>query len=93
MNEGLCGVPDAKRLLGSSLKDPALQADLKVWPFKVLQEAGQLNMKATADGKDKKITPQEVSNGGVTRGQGQGQLRQPLQASTINLWWQFTTSD
>lgn len=53
---------DSKRLLGRTFDDPAIQADLKHWPFKVKQ--GQNNKPVICvqyKGEDKEFSPEEIS--------------------------------
>ena len=50
---------DAKRLIGRKFADLIVQADIKLWPFKV--EPGQGNkplIVATVDGQEKKLYPE-----------------------------------
>lgn len=54
---------DAKRLIGRRFSDPVIQADMKHWPFKVVQKEGdkpyiQVNYK----GEVKTFAPEEVSS-------------------------------
>ena len=54
---------DAKRLIGRKFADPIVQADIKLWPFKVEAGAGDKPMiVVTADGEQKKFHPEEVSS-------------------------------
>jgi len=53
---------DAKRLIGRKFADPIVQADIKLWPFKV--ESGQGDkplIVATVEGQEKKFHPEEIS--------------------------------
>jgi L1 cell adhesion molecule like protein len=54
---------DAKRLIGRRFSDPVVQADMKHWPFKVVQKEGdkpyiQVNYK----GEVKTFAPEEISS-------------------------------
>jgi L1 cell adhesion molecule like protein len=54
---------DAKRLIGRKFADDTVQADIKLWPFKV--EAGQADkpiISVTAQGETKKFHAEEVSS-------------------------------
>jgi L1 cell adhesion molecule like protein len=47
---------DAKRLIGRKFADPIVQADIKLWPFKVLSGTGDKPMiQVNAQGEDKKF--------------------------------------
>merc|ERR1712137_1008846 len=53
---------DAKRLIGRKFADPIVQADIKLWPFKV--ESGQGDkplIVAQVEGQEKKFHPEEIS--------------------------------
>ena len=54
---------DAKRLIGRKFADPVVQADIKLWPFKV--ESGQGDkpiIVVNAQGEQKKFHPEEISS-------------------------------
>merc|ERR1719401_2410141 len=54
---------DAKRLIGRKFADPIVQADIKLWPFKVAAGAGDKPMiEVTASGENKKFHPEEISS-------------------------------
>merc|ERR1719412_1977198 len=54
---------DAKRLIGRKFADPIVQADIKLWPFKVLAGQGDKPMIAVnSAGEEKKFHPEEVSS-------------------------------
>jgi len=49
---------DAKRLIGRKFADPIVQADIKLWPFKVISGAGDKPMLVVnSQGEEKKIPP------------------------------------
>lgn len=56
---------DAKRLIGRKFKDPIVQADLKLWPFRVVSD-GNRNDKPLIEvmfqGVTKKFHPEEISS-------------------------------
>jgi len=55
-------VYDAKRMIGRKYNDPALQGDLKHWPFKVVSGAdGKPMIQVEYEGKSKKFHPEEIS--------------------------------
>merc|ERR1712088_166333 len=54
---------DAKRLIGRKFADPIVQADIKLWPFKVVAGQGDKPMiQVSSQGEDKKYHPEEVSS-------------------------------
>lgn len=52
---------DAKRLVGRHFTDKEVQQDMKHWPFGVINKDGKPIIKATVNGKEKLLTPEEVS--------------------------------
>ncbi|XP_063296103.1 heat shock-related 70 kDa protein 2 [Pelobates fuscus] len=53
---------DAKRLIGRRFDDPAVQADMKHWPFTVVDEAGKPKVQVEYRGEMKTFSPEEVSS-------------------------------
>jgi len=54
---------DAKRLIGRKFADPIVQADIKLWPFKVEPGQGDKPMiVVTVNGENKKYHPEEISS-------------------------------
>jgi L1 cell adhesion molecule like protein len=54
---------DAKRLIGRKFADPIVQADIKLWPFKVIAGQGDKPMIVVdSAGEEKKFHPEEVSS-------------------------------
>jgi L1 cell adhesion molecule like protein len=54
---------DAKRLIGRKFQDPTVQADIKLWPFKVSSGAGDKPMvEVHYMGEDKKFHAEEISS-------------------------------
>ena len=54
---------DAKRLIGRKFSDQIVQADIKLWPFKVESGANEKPMIAVHyNGEDKKFHPEEISS-------------------------------
>merc|ERR1711972_982632 len=54
---------DAKRLIGRKFADPIVQADIKLWPFKVISGQGDKPMiVVNSQGEEKKFHPEEVSS-------------------------------
>jgi len=52
---------DAKRLIGRDFKDPAVQADMKYWPFKVVDKSGKPHIKVNTGSEEKLFAPEEIS--------------------------------
>jgi len=54
---------DAKRLIGRKFNDPTVQADAKLWPFKLVPGAGDKPMiEVVSQGETKKFHPEEISS-------------------------------
>ena len=54
---------DVKRLIGRRFNDPTVQADMKHWPFKVIQGADERpKIQATFKGETKTYFPEEISS-------------------------------
>jgi len=54
---------DAKRLIGRKFQDPAVQSDMKHWPFKVISGSGDKPIiQVTVNGEEKKFQAEEVSS-------------------------------
>jgi len=53
---------DAKRLIGREFKDSSVQADMKYWPFTVIDKSGKPHVKIVAnEGETKLFQPEEIS--------------------------------
>jgi L1 cell adhesion molecule like protein len=52
---------DAKRLIGRRFDDPAVQSDMKHWPFKVINEATKPKIQVEHKGEMKTFFPEEIS--------------------------------
>jgi len=52
---------DAKRLIGRNFDDPTVAADMKHWPFKVINSGGKPKLKVEYKNEDKQFTPEEIS--------------------------------
>jgi len=53
---------DAKRLIGRRFSDPVVQADMKHWPFKVIQKEGDKPyIQVFYQGSTKEFSPEEIS--------------------------------
>jgi len=54
---------DAKRLIGRKFSDPVVQADMKMWPFKVVQESqDRPAIEVTYKGEVKRFFAEEISS-------------------------------
>ncbi|XP_072165772.1 heat shock 70 kDa protein IV [Diadema setosum] len=58
---------DAKRLIGRRFTDESVQADMKHWPFKVINQAGKPMLQAEYMGENKILAPEEVSSMVLTK--------------------------
>ncbi|KAJ5775981.1 uncharacterized protein N7511_000992 [Penicillium nucicola] len=52
---------DAKRLIGRKFQDAEVQADMKHWPFKVIEKATKPIVEVEFKGETKQFTPEEIS--------------------------------
>lgn len=53
---------DAKRLIGRRFDDPAVQSDMKHWPFSVISDNGRPKIQVTYKGELKTFFPEECSS-------------------------------
>merc|ERR1712001_741836 len=53
---------DAKRLIGRKFDDSCVQADMKHWPFNVVDESGRPKLEVEYKNENKRFTPEEVSS-------------------------------
>lgn len=53
---------DAKRLIGRKFGDAEVQADMKHWPFKVIDKSGKPVIQVEYRGEDKQFSPEEISS-------------------------------
>jgi len=58
---------DAKRLIGRKFEDATVQADMKHWPFKVIQEGGKPKIQVEYKNETKTFTPEEISSMVLTK--------------------------
>ncbi|RMZ83399.1 hypothetical protein DV737_g1742, partial [Chaetothyriales sp. CBS 132003] len=58
---------DAKRLIGRKFADPEVQADMKHFPFKVVDKAGKPVVQVEFKGEQKQFTPEEISSMVLTK--------------------------
>ena len=52
---------DAKRLIGREWKDQTVQADMKYWPFTVVEKNSKPHVKITVNNEAKLFAPEEIS--------------------------------
>ncbi|XP_025100805.1 heat shock protein 70 B2-like [Pomacea canaliculata] len=52
---------DAKRLIGRRFDDSSVQADMKHWPFKVINDGGKPKVQVEYKGETKTMAPEEIS--------------------------------
>merc|ERR1712088_27991 len=53
---------DAKRLIGRKFEDNCVQADMKHWPFTVVDESGRPKLEVEYKNETKRFTPEECSS-------------------------------
>src|ERR1700722_18820386 len=53
---------DAKRLIGRKFADAEVQADMKHWPFKVIDKGGKPYIQIEFKGETKVFSPEEISS-------------------------------
>ena len=58
---------DAKRLIGRKFADAEVQADMKHFPFKVIEKAGKPVVSVEFKGEQKEFTPEEISSMVLTK--------------------------
>ncbi|KAI5203746.1 heat shock 70 kDa protein [Aureobasidium subglaciale] len=58
---------DAKRLIGRKFADAEVQADMKHFPFKVIDKAGKPIVQVEFKGEEKTFTPEEISSMVLTK--------------------------
>lgn len=58
---------DAKRLIGRRFTDSEVQADMKHWPFKIVDKAGLPVIQVEYKGETKTFTPEEISSMVLTK--------------------------
>src|SRR5271170_221598 len=58
---------DAKRLIGRKFADAEVQADMKHFPFKVIDKGGKPFIQVEFKGEEKQFTPEEISSMVLTK--------------------------
>jgi len=58
---------DAKRLIGRKFNDPAVQADAKLWPYKIVAKGDKPVIQVDYKGETKTFMPEEISSMVLTK--------------------------
>jgi len=58
---------DAKRLIGRKFDDSTVQADMKHWPFTVVEESAKPKLEVEYKNETKRFTPEEISSMVLTK--------------------------
>lgn len=58
---------DAKRLIGRRFEDTVVQADMKHWPFNVVNDGGRPKVQVDYKGETKSFYPEEISSMVLTK--------------------------
>jgi len=58
---------DAKRLIGRTYEDKAVQQDMKTWPFKVVNDNGKPVIEVDYRNETKRFKPEEISSMVLTK--------------------------
>ena len=53
---------DAKRLIGRKFSDATVQADMKHWPFDVIDKGGKPYIRVQFKGEEKVFSPEEIGS-------------------------------
>jgi L1 cell adhesion molecule like protein len=86
---------DAKRLIGRSFSDPIVQADMKHWPFKVVQKPGDKPyIQVEYKGETKEFSPEEISSMVLIKMKetAEAYLGQPINSAVITVPAYFNDS-
>ncbi|XP_034254689.1 heat shock 70 kDa protein-like isoform X3 [Thrips palmi] len=78
---------DAKRLIGRRFDEAAVQDDLKLWPFSVVNDGGKPKIKVQYKGDTRLFAPEEVSSMVLTKMKetASNYLGQPVQAAVVTV--------
>ncbi|CAB4401141.1 unnamed protein product [Rhizophagus irregularis] len=85
---------DAKRLIGRRFDDPEVKADIKHWPFTVVEKDGAPLIQVEYQGETKNFTPQEISSMVLTRMKeiAEGKLGKKVKKAVITVPAYFNDS-
>jgi len=53
---------DAKRLIGRRFDDPSVQSDMKLWPFKIVNDGGKPKIRVEYKSETKTFFAEEISS-------------------------------
>jgi len=53
---------DAKRLIGRRFDDPSVQSDMKLWPFKIINDGGKPKIRVDYKSETKTFFAEEISS-------------------------------
>lgn len=79
---------DAKRLIGRTFDDPIAQADMKLWPFDVVNDGtNRPKIKVQYKGEDKTFYPEEISAAVLTKMKeiAEGYLGEPVKDAVVTV--------
>ncbi|XP_061191876.1 heat shock protein 70 B2-like [Saccostrea echinata] len=78
---------DAKRLIGRKFNDDSVQADMKHWPFKVVNDGGKPKLEVEYKNEKKRFTPEEISSMVLTKMKetAESYLGQPVKDAVITV--------
>ncbi|CAG8492371.1 358_t:CDS:2 [Cetraspora pellucida] len=85
---------DAKRLIGRRFDDPEVKADMKHWPFTLIDKDGAPLIQVEHQGEKKNFTPQEISSMVLTRMKeiAEGKLGKKVKKAVITVPAYFNDS-
>uniref|UniRef100_A0A914WET9 Heat shock protein 70 n=1 Tax=Plectus sambesii TaxID=2011161 RepID=A0A914WET9_9BILA len=85
---------DAKRLIGRRFDDAQVQADMKHWPFKVVNKGGKPSLQVEHKGELKTFTPEEISSMVLTKMKetAEAYIGQPVRDAVITVPAYFNDS-
>merc|ERR1712038_34657 len=84
----------AKRLIGRKFEDSCVQADMKHWPFSVVDESGRPKLEVEYKNEDKMFTPEEISSMVLTKMKetAEAHLGQPVRDAVVTVPAYFNDS-
>ncbi len=85
---------DAKRLIGRKFTDSTVAADMKHWPFKVVNAAGKPKLHVEYKNEEKEFTPEEISAMVLTKMKetAEAYLGQPVKDAVVTVPAYFNDS-
>ncbi|QPG73699.1 Heat shock protein ssb1 [Brettanomyces nanus] len=78
---------DAKRMIGRAFNDENVQKDIKTWPFKVIDDAGNPKIQVEYLGESKTFSAQEISSMVLNKMKetAEAKIGQPIQKSVVTV--------